>query len=101
MKTFFKWLDNFRLVAPLLLSCLPFKVNSIHFRPLCYKEEGEHPEPDNRGYQKLPEAKKSRKVQQRTGVRHKKVLNALKKNRISERYDFFYIIFFAVRIPLL
>ena len=92
MKTFFKWLDNFRLVAPLLLSCLPFKVNSIHFRPLCYKEEGERLEPDNRGYQKLPEAKKSRKVQQRTRV---------KKNRISERYDFFYIIFFAVRIPLL
>lgn len=50
MKTFFKWLDNFRLVAPLLLSCLPFKVNSIHFRPLCYKEEGERLEPDNRGY---------------------------------------------------
>lgn len=71
MKTFFKWLDNFRLVAPLLLSCLPFKVNSIHFRPLCYKEEGERLELDNRGYQKLPEAKKSRKVQQRTGVRHK------------------------------
>ena len=22
-----------------VLSCLPFKVNSIHFRPLCYKEE--------------------------------------------------------------
>lgn len=61
MKTFFKWLDNFRLVAPLLLSCLPFKVNSIHFRPLCYKEEDERPEPDNRGIKNFRELRKAAK----------------------------------------